>query len=323
MNANNATPYGFRIVGPCTNDRRLIDWPSAFVAYAQCDERATPNREAYLSAFCFGDDFRKHLTSTGTTKGYTGECRADWLWFDIDRDDLDAATNDARRLAAGLCERFAIVGDDLLVFFSGGKGFHIGLPLSICNLPSASATFHRTCRRFAEAIAVSSNVVIDLGVYDAVRAFRAPNSKHPKTGRYKRFVTFDELLGLKAARIIELAAEPLPFDIPQAPKANPQAIRDWSAAVACVTEQQQAAQLKREGTPPDRLNRATLKFIAEGASVGDRHRALFSAAANLAEFGCSFALAWSLLSESALDSGLSPSEARRQIECGLMHRGQP
>ena len=52
-------------------------------------------------------------------------------------------------------------------------------------------------------------------------------------------------------------------------------------------------------------------------SKGDRHRLLFSAAANLAEFGCPPALAHALLSEAGLDSGLSPADVRRQIDCGL------
>ena len=69
-----------------------------------------------------------------------------------------------------------------------------------------------------------------------------------------------------------------------------------------------------------RLNRATLEFIRDGAGTGDRHRLLFSAAANLAEFGCPQSLAEALLCESALDSGLSPSEVRRQIACGLDHQ---
>ncbi len=67
------------------------------------------------------------------------------------------------------------------------------------------------------------------------------------------------------------------------------------------------------------LNRATLDFIRDGAGSGDRHRLLFSAAANLAEFGCPVGLAHELLREAALDSGLSPSETRRQIDCGLKH----
>ena len=69
------------------------------------------------------------------------------------------------------------------------------------------------------------------------------------------------------------------------------------------------------GTPT--LNHATLEFIREGAGTGDRHRLLFSAAANLAEFGCTPALAVALLEESALDSGLPPKDVRRGIECGL------
>ena len=68
-----------------------------------------------------------------------------------------------------------------------------------------------------------------------------------------------------------------------------------------------------------KLNRSFFEFLAKGAPVGDRHRALFSAAANLAEFSTVAELAHELLTEAALDSGLSPSEARRQIDCGLNH----
>jgi len=49
---------------------------------------------------------------------------------------------------------------------------------------------------------------------------------------------------------------------------------------------------------------------------------LFSAAANLAELGCPPALAHELLTEAGRDAGLSPSEVRRQIDCGLRHRGR-
>jgi hypothetical protein len=72
--------------------------------------------------------------------------------------------------------------------------------------------------------------------------------------------------------------------------------------------------------PGSRLNRATLEFIRDGATSGNRALALFSAAANLAEFGCSLELAEALLTEPALDSGLTPSEVMRQIRCGLDHK---
>jgi hypothetical protein len=178
------------------------------------------------------------------------------------------------------------------------------------------------CRRFAEAVAARSTVAVDSGVYDRVRAFRSPNSRHPKTGLHKRRLTVGELMGLATRRIVELAAEPEPFDIPDAAPVADQAVRDWSAAVDAVESEHRAAELRRGtiGKAGARLNRATLDFIRDGATSGDRHRLLFSAAANLAEFGCSLELAGALLTEPALDSGLSPSDVRRQIECGLNHK---
>lgn len=313
-----AAPYGFRIVGNCREDRRLVDAAAAFVGYADCVEQAEVHHESYLSAFQFGAAFRQLLAMTGSPKGYNGVCWSRWLWFDIDREeDIDAATSDARRLAAGLCDRYQLDGDELLIFFSGSKGFHVGLPTAIWE-PPASVTFNQICRQFAEQAAERTSVMIDVGVYDKVRAFRAPNSRHPKTGLHKRRLSFDELLRLKTAAIVDLAKRPEPFDIPPEPNANQQAADDWQAAVATLDAKKAAYQQRRlESNGAATLNRATLAFIHEGANAGDRHRLLYSAAANLAEFGCPAALAHALLTESALDSGLSPKDVRRQIECGL------
>jgi len=319
--------FGFRIVGGCYNERRLVDADAAFVAHARCDPKADLESECYLSAFRFGDDFATYLNATGSTKGYTGATWSAWLWFDIDRDELDDATNDARRLAAHLLERFSMVGDELLLFYSGSKGFHIGLPTSLW-LACPAIRFHAYCRKFAESIAEAAKLVIDSGVYDRVRAFRAPNSRHQKTGRHKRFLGFDELMSLTTPAIAELAAEPVRFELPKLQQPCRRAMQDWQAAIAAVDIQQANAIERRlpktecsTNSNYATLNRATVDFMRDGASSGDRHRRLFSAAANLNEFGCGFELAWALLSESALDIGLSPNEVRRQIECGLNHRG--
>ena len=319
-------PFGFRIVGSCVESRRLVDAAVAFSAYASCDERAEVDREAYLSAFRFGDDFRRHLDATGSTKNFHGVCWSLWLWFDIDReDDLDRALNDARKLTAFLSERYRLDDDDLLIFYSGAKGFHVGLPTSLW-MPSPSVTFHTTARHLAEALAERAGVVIDVGVYDRVRAFRAPNSRHPKTGLHKRRLTFDELMGLSVDAIKRLAKTAEAFDLPTMPSVNEQASTDWREAAESIdraTEAKAERRVRHSGAMSSRLNRATRDIIAnvEPIAAGDRHRRLFSAAANLAEFGCSTELAFALLCEAGLDSGLSPSDVRRQIECGLQHKG--
>ena len=312
--------YGFRITGSCFEPRRLVDAAVAFSAYASCDERADVEREGYLSAFRFGADFRSHLDATGSTKGFDGVCWSPWLWFDIDREDIGQALNDARRLVAFIAERYGLDGDELLLFFSGSKGFHAGLPTSQW-MPSPSVTFHTTARRLAEALAERAGVVIDVGVYDRVRAFRAPNSRHPKTGLHKRRLSFDELMGLSVDAIQRLAEKPEAFDLPTMPPVNEQASTDWREAAHNIERATEAKAERRAAGMPPRLNRLALEVIRniETIAAGDRHRVLFTSAANLAEFGCPPELAHALLTEAGLDSGLSPSDVRRQIECGLKH----
>jgi hypothetical protein len=311
-------PYGFRVVGPTWARRRLVDAAAAFAAYARLDDRADVHREAYLSAFTFGCDFRAYMDLHGTPRGFGGDCWSPFLWFDIDREgDLDAALAAARRLAAFILSRYGeLADDDLLVFFSGSKGAHLGLPTSWG--PPPGNDFHRVARRFAESLAAAAGVAIDTGVYDRVRLFRAPNTPHPKTGLHKRRLTLDELMHLGADRVMALA-EPAPFDVPLVTTPCQQAALDWQAAEAALAAAAEERAARRRTTAGDgvRLMRATLDFIRDGAAVGDRHRRLFSAAANLAEFGCPPALAHALLTEAALDSGLPPKEVARQIDSGL------
>ena len=268
------TTYGFRIVGACTQERRLVDWRAAFSGYANLDERIDTTAEAYLSAFVFGDDFRSHLELNGSTKGFDGFCGGDFLWFDMDRADLETARLDAARLVSFIIERYRLDDDGLLIFFSGSKGFHIGLATDVWK-PSASMTFSTTARRLAEGLAGSARVVIDSGVYDKVRAFRAPNSRHPKTGLHKRALTFNELTRLSVERIQDLARGPMAFEIPIVLAQCEQAGTDWKDAARLVeTETEATRQRRLTSNRSGKLNRATLDFIRNGAGAGERHRIL-------------------------------------------------
>ena len=80
-------PYGFRILGPCTENRRLVDAAAALAGYATCDERAEVDSEAYLSAFQFGDDFRRHLDYIhyNPVKHGLAQSPAEWPWSTFHR----------------------------------------------------------------------------------------------------------------------------------------------------------------------------------------------------------------------------------------------
>lgn len=319
-----AAPIGFRVLGELTGSRRLVEWPAAFAAHCAADSRAEPERESYLSLFTFGDDFRAHLEQTGSTRGYRGPCALPYLTFDLDSEALDVALADARKLAAGLLAAYWRLDDEhALIFFSGRKGFHVSIPMP-AGIPSTPAT-PAVARFLAERWAAHCGVKIDAGIYDASRCFRSPNSRHPKSGRYKRRLDYGELLHLSAGRLADLAREPRAFDPPATLPDNPELRRDWEQAAKGVAHDQQAKAAKYPAGAPAALAKKTLALIRGEwvPDIGDRHRLLFSAAANLGECGCPPALALDLLAGPGLNCGLSSADVQRQITCGLAHGSGP
>lgn len=311
----NACRFGFRIVGDCREARRLVCATAVLAAYCACDRLAQVEREAYLSAFQFDGSMRDRADAWQrlNVRDFPGACWAPWIWFDIDREqNIDGALFDARKLSAQLVERYALDGDDLLLFWSGNKGFHVGVPTSLI-APAPSPAFHQVAKRFALTTAERCRIAIDENVFDKVRAFRAPNSRHPKTGLHKRRLSFDELMHLRADGIQRLAVEPLAFELPSAPSTNSIALDDWRAAEHDATSRLHALDERKRCGEPAKLHRETLDFLRNGANTGERHHRLYKAAANLFDFGASVELVLALLWESARDSGLPPKDIERFI----------
>lgn len=318
-------PHGFRIVGPCTGDRRRVDAATAFRAYCHCDARANVEAEAYLSAFQFDGTFAEHLARTGSPAGFNGSTWAHYLWADFDRDDaaggLARALADLRLFVDTLDETYAVPRGVLLPFVSGGKGFHCGIPTALF-APAASPNFHAVARQFVETIATEAKVAVDVCVFDRVRAFRAPNSRHPKTGLHKRFVPVEILDTVTLDGVLEMARQPQPFDMPSTDgvESADMLVAVWDAAGRAVAGAAAAAEQRRveiaNGDRAVTLNRKTRAFLNGEVEVGERHPRLYSAAANLAELGCPLPAVRALLTEPALDLGLPPKDVARAIENG-------
>jgi hypothetical protein len=316
--------YQYRIVGPVTNDRRIVSAVAVLEAYSRCEDRARVQEESYLSAFYFNEGFREHLKTAQTTRGFQGATWSPWIWFDIDREPseggIDKALADVRRLGETLVGKFAVPEEQLVSFFSGSKGFHLGCPTSLW-APAGGPAFHRLARAFAEIVAGEAQIRIDTGIYDAVRAFRAPNSRHPKTGLHKRFIPSGQLGVLTSEDILDLARSPAPFELPVDFEVGSfdRLVAAWQEAEAHVASQDAAAAQRRAAGPDAavHVNQLTLDVIRGcNVAVGDRHRSIYSAARNLADCGASRELTVGLITEGARDLGLTPSEVARQIDCG-------
>jgi hypothetical protein len=294
--------------------------------------------EAYQSHFVFGGEMRAHYAAHGhSVAGYVGPCWCRWLLLDIDSADLSAALADACRLVTYLHQRYPECEGSVPVWFSGNKGFHIAVELA--HEPPPAVGFNRTAGALAAAIAARAGVKIDASIYDVNHIIRVPNTRHPKSGLFKRLLTADELFALDVEGIRRHAAHPAGDGIPLVRTPQQQLAADWRDAsrVAVMTDplsvaRSRAAQRAAVGAGqrpgPDELAAAGadqrapkyfVDFLRFGVDVGERHHTLFRCAAWLTEQGAPPPLVSALLTEPGCDVGLPPKEVARQIACGVEH----
>jgi hypothetical protein len=170
-------------------------------------------------------------------------------------------------------------------------------------------------------LAEEANIAVDRTIYSKCRLFRAPNSRHAKSGLFKRRLSLDELTHLKPEAVIELAQKPEPYKVPAGPALFVSAEEDWAKAHRAVARRAQRRPMLQNGE--GRLTAFRRRFIRDGELDPERRAvSTFRAAAELSELHGVLgfdALVHALLSEAALDSGLKPSEVKREIDCGLSY----
>jgi len=327
---NRVFNYAFRILGSLDGPRKRVDAAVAMAAYRSCDARAKVDCESYLSHYRFDDSFRDHLSRTGSPRGFEGPTWAPEIIFDIDREgDLPAALEATRKLVTTLEDDFGVPPEAIVRFFSGNKGFHVALPGHLFH-PQGGPNFHRIAAVFATLVAAKAGVIIDTGIYDRVRALRAPNSRHPKTGLHKRHIPFEDFRVITPEQVLTLAREPSPFEVVDSSLLLPivRLVEKWRLATNVVVTEKTAANERAAkvaaGLTKPVLNRLTMDIIrGESPAVGDRHRLIYSAARDLAETGAPRHLIDALLREPALDTGLPPKEVERQLDCGYRDGTNP
>ncbi len=317
-----AFTVGAYVRGATSAPRLLCTHAGMLAAYADgtmIERDATG--EAYLSHFAFGADLQTHhAANRGSVAGFAGPCWCRWLVFDIDRPDPAAALADARKLVAFIHQRYPELEGDVPVYFSGNKGYHVLLELA--HRPPPAVGFHHKVKTLAEGVASGAGVGIDAGVYDLARIIRLPNTRHPKTGLYKRRLDADALLRLDVNGVRKHAEHPAGDGIPTARGVPEELVRDWADAeqrAARLVETRAVRQAEHDGSPDLRAPRFFLDLIRFGVPEGERHHTLFRAAAWIMEQRDPASLAFAILTEPGLDVGLTPMDVERQIRCGIEH----
>ena len=316
-----APNVGAYVRGATHSPRILCRHAELFAAYADgvmIDRDATG--EAYLTHFAFGDDYQTHYEANGNSVAeFAGACWSRRLVLDIDRADLDAALADARKLVTCLHQRYPDLEGVVPIWFSGSKGFHVALELA--HAPPPAVGFHHIAKALAKALADRAGVTIDESVYALNALIRLPNTRHPKTGLYKRRIDAEVLFRLDIDGILRHAANPAGDGIPSAKQVPEELVKDWAEAEARSTRAAETRSAHRAAGEPDaRAPKYFLDFLRFGDGLSEsRHHNLFRCSAWLTEQGAPPSLCFAQLTEPSLDVGLSPKDTERQIRCGIEH----
>jgi DNA primase catalytic subunit len=135
------------------------------------------------------------------------------LAFDFDcATDISQAWNDCKKLVdhAVSVYELDINQEQMLVYFSGNRGFHVTINAE-CFDAKPMVDMIKVWRLVSEELFKELKLVtLDRAVYTRRRAWRVPNTKHGKTGLYKRALTYQELMS-GVNKIKELAKSPCPW----------------------------------------------------------------------------------------------------------------
>ena len=140
--------------------------------------------EAYYNHFDVREDALGEDEGRPSFKGAAGVCRPAFGLVGFDFDDEESPENSLRDVQAFLNYfRF----EHFYVAYSGSKGFHISVPFEYFGLP-ADENLPKTLRNLAHELKPHFKT-LDTSVYNIGRKFRAPNTKHGKTGLYKTIIS--------------------------------------------------------------------------------------------------------------------------------------
>ena len=173
-------------------------------------ENIARNHEFFITLFPFDVSIVTYVELHKSIKGHTGRHFCPYILIDIDcEDNMIQAKMDALELIKKLNSNYGIDPDQLYIYFSGGKGFHVVIPGQLFKPLEPSENMGAKIKKVVSALAGEIESV-DLKIYENHRIIRVENSKHKK-GFYKIQLSFDELNEWTVNKILKVAKKPRKF----------------------------------------------------------------------------------------------------------------
>jgi hypothetical protein len=165
------------------------------------------NDSLYYSIFDHTEEYKRYFETHTNDKeqhsveGYDGPISCEFVPFDFDG---QTALDDIKKVLQLLLTSEKTLIDDINIFFSGNKGFHLFIKSERYIIPDVNHT--RVIKGIAEKIKNKVNAEsLDLSIYKKTGILRSPNSRHEKTKLYK-IPLFPAELYLKSLETIRVLA---------------------------------------------------------------------------------------------------------------------
>jgi hypothetical protein len=143
--------------------------------------------DTFSSIFVHTQEYVDYHDSTGGKSGYSGLVKTDFIPFDFDSEEnLPSVYADVQRLILFLLNEYQVYPEQIRLYFSGNKGFHVLLLSPEMAQISEEKKHDTPALTKAIAITLAKGLkTFDTVIYDRTRLFRLPNTKHSASGLYK------------------------------------------------------------------------------------------------------------------------------------------
>jgi hypothetical protein len=209
------------------------------------------------------------------------------LYIDLDINDLekdyDKLRKDVLLLIRKLRTVFHLQEDNIQIFFSGSKGYHIIIPYEVFGIEPSKDLNDRYKLIVTELKSYTITKSIDTRIYDSKRLFREPNTINTKTGLYKVYMTIDQVRDFSYDDLIDRARTPQATVEPNK-EYNPKADEALNAMVNELKERQKKTinhKVARQMLQNKELLPCVKYILQNGAQKGGRNNTAMALASAL------------------------------------------
>ena len=209
------------------------------------------------------------------------------LYIDLDINDLekdyDKLRKDVLLLIRKLRTVFHLQEDNIQIFFSGSKGYHIIIPYEVFGIEPSKDLNDRYKLIVTELKSYTITKSIDTRIYDSKRLFREPNTINTKTGLYKVYMTIDQVRDFSYDDLISRARTPQAIVEPNK-EYNPKADEALNAMVNELKERQKKTinhKVARQMLQNKELLPCVKYILQNGAQKGGRNNTAMALASAL------------------------------------------